>query len=195
MRVVYRKPGEGDGKTDELFFVMGACPVVTKMVVMTDHFRMLARYNRIANERLYAKCAELDVEEYRRERRGSFGSIHGLLNHVLLGDGIWMSRFKGEGKNTPPLNTVLFEDFAELRVARAKQDVGIERFFEEADDSFVGRLLDYTNSQGKHCVETMPVAVLHFFNHQTHHRGQVHVMLSQTSVAPPSLDLHRILNP
>lgn len=168
---------------------------MTKIVVMIAHFRMLAHYNRIANERLYASCAELDEEEYRAQRRGSFGSIHRLLNHILLGDGIWMSRFEGRGKTTPPLNTVLFEDFAELRLARVEQDLAIERFFEEADDSFVGRSLDYTNSQGKHCVETTPVAVLHFFNHQTHHRGQVHVMLSQTSVAPPSLDLHRILNP
>jgi uncharacterized damage-inducible protein DinB len=165
------------------------------MVVMIAHFRMLARYNRIANERLYAACAELDVEEYRRERRGSFGSIHGLLNHVLLGDGIWMSRFEGSGKTTPPLNTVLFEDFAELRLARVKQDVAIERFFEAVDEGFLEKSVSYVNSKGKEYVESAPVMLLHFFNHQTHHRGQVHVMLSQTSVAPPPLDLHRILNP
>ena len=56
-----------------------------------DSFRMLARYNRIANERLYEQCGKLDLVEYRRERRGSFGSIHALLNHILLGDRIWMS--------------------------------------------------------------------------------------------------------
>src|SRR5579863_3699419 len=82
------------------------------------YFRMLARYNRIANERLYASCAQLDHVEYRRERRGSFGSIHGLLNHIVLGDRIWMGRFEGNGSGTPPLNTVLFEDFHALRLAR-----------------------------------------------------------------------------
>ena len=159
---------------------------------MLDAFRMLARYNRIANERLYETCALLDAGEYRRERDGSFGSIHALLNHVLPADRIWMSRFAGGGRTTPPLNTVLFDVFAELRAARAVQDAEMESFFEQADGSFLEKPLSYRNSLGKECVEQVPVAVLHFFNHQTHHRGQVHVMLSQTEIKPPSLDLIRI---
>ena len=162
---------------------------------MLDAFRMLARYNRIANERLYEACGRLEPVEFRRERKGSFGSIHGLLNHLLLGDRIWMSRFAGRGHTTPPLNSILFEDFSELRSARAAQDEEIEAFFAQADSDFLQRQLPYTNNQGKDYVETAPVAVLHFFNHQTHHRGQVHVMISQTNVKPPSLDMHRILNP
>ncbi len=86
---------------------------------MLDAFKMLARYNRIANARLYEQCSKLDPEEYVRERRGSFGSIHGLLNHILLGDRIWMSRFAGGGKTTPPLNSVLFETFDEPSAQRA----------------------------------------------------------------------------
>jgi uncharacterized damage-inducible protein DinB len=162
---------------------------------MLDAFRMLARYNRSANERLYEQCGKLELAEYRRERRGSFGSIHGLLNHILLGDRIWMSRFAGGGNTTPPLNTILFESLVELSAARSQQDASIEAFFEKVDDGFLTRPMHYTNSRGKDCVEASPVAVLHFFNHQTHHRGQVHVMLSQTDVPPPSLDLHRIFNP
>ena len=162
---------------------------------MLDAFRMLARYNRIANERLYEACAQLDPVEYRRKRKGSFGGIHALLNHILLGDRIWMSRFAGGGSTTPPLNTILFDNFAELRSGRAVQDAQIEAFFAEIDSDFLQRQLRYTNSLGKECVETPPVAVLHFFNHQTHHRGQVHVMISQTGVKPPALDMHRILNP
>lgn len=158
-------------------------------------FRILARYNSIANQTLYDKCAELDDSEYRRQRSGSFGSIHALLNHLLLGDCIWMSRFMGGGATTPPLDTILFENFENLRSARMEQDAGIEAFFEQAKDDFLERSLQYVNSRGKECVETPAVAVLHFFNHQTHHRGQVHVMLSQTEIKPPSLDLHRILNP
>jgi uncharacterized damage-inducible protein DinB len=60
---------------------------------LLSHFQMLARYNTIANERVFAKCAELDDAEYRKRRQGSLGSIHGLLNHLLLGDRIWMARF------------------------------------------------------------------------------------------------------
>jgi uncharacterized damage-inducible protein DinB len=162
---------------------------------MLDAFRIFARYNRIANERLYEQCGQLDAIEYRRERQGSFGSIHGLLNHILLGDRIWMSRFAGGGTTTPPLNSILFDTFAELRLARTAKDEEIENFFGTIDDGFLARRLAYTNSQGKDYVEPAPVAVLHLFNHQTHHRGQVHVLLSQTNVKPPSLDMHRILNP
>jgi uncharacterized damage-inducible protein DinB len=63
------------------------------------------------------------------------------------------------------------------------------------DGDFLTRPLSYKNSLGVECTDAAPRAVLHFFNHQTHHRGQVHVMLSQTDVKPPSLDMHRILNP
>jgi uncharacterized damage-inducible protein DinB len=162
---------------------------------LLDVFRTLAFYNKAANARLYEQCAKLDLAEYRRERPGSFGSIHALLNHTLLGDRIWMSRFAGGGTTTPPLNTILFETFAELSAARSEQDAGIENFFANVDDGFGGRSLSYTNSLGKDCRDSAPHAVLHFFNHQTHHRGQVHVMLSQTAVPPPTLDMHRILNP
>jgi uncharacterized damage-inducible protein DinB len=159
------------------------------------HFPMLARYNRIANERLYEKCGQLDSFEYRKQRQGSFGSIHGVLNHILLGDRIWMSRFRGGGHSTPALNTVLFSNFAELHAARKDQDNEIEAFFKTLEAGFLNRSFCYTNNQGREYREEASVAVSHFFNHQTHHRAQVHVMLSQTGVAPPSLDLHRIINP
>jgi uncharacterized damage-inducible protein DinB len=162
---------------------------------MSAHFQTLARYNRIANQRLYSKVAELDDAEYRKQRAGSFGSIHGLLNHILLGDRIWMSRFEGGGESTPALNTVLFDDFVALRSAREEQDAAIESFFGRMDEAFLDRLFGYVNNAGKHYVEQAGVAIAHFFNHQTHHRGQVHVMLSQTGVQPPPLDLHRIMNP
>src|SRR5437870_155814 len=162
---------------------------------LTSHFCMLARYNRAANERLYYACAGLDDGEYRRQRAGSLGSIHALLNHLLLGDRIWMARFEGAGHNTLPLNTILYEGFPDLRAARSTEDRRIERFFESPEDAFFSRTFAYVNNQGRNYVETAPVAVAHFFNHQTHHRGQVHVMLSQTGAQPPSLDLHRIVNP
>ena len=158
-------------------------------------FQKLAHYNRIANQRLYDSCAQISDDEYRRQRAGSFGSIHALLNHILLGDRIWMSRFSGEGKTTPPLNTVLYDEFSALRTAREQEDTTTEQFFQNAPMSFLTGKLSYTNSRGVYCEEAAVPAVLHMFNHQTHHRGQVHVMLSQCGVQPPSLDMHRILNP
>ncbi|MGH9446805.1 MAG: DinB family protein, partial [Terriglobia bacterium] len=155
---------------------------------LLNNFQMLARYNRIANERLFDRCAELDDAEYRKQRQGSFGSIHGLLNHILLGDQIWMARFEEKKRTTPALNTILFDEFSALRSARVEQDALIESFFARLDASFLSRSFPYTGSRGRDYVEEAPLAISHFFNHQTHHRAQVHVMLSQTPVLPPSLD-------
>ena len=160
-----------------------------------NHFQLLARYSRTANQRLYAQCALLDDVEYRRARPGPFGSIHGLLNHLLLADGIWMSRFEGGGETTPALDTVLHHHFPDLRNAREQMDQRITAFFDAADAGVLAKGFSYINNQGKPYRETAPVALAHFFNHQTHHRGQVCVMLAATPVKPPSLDLHRILNP
>ena len=159
------------------------------------HFKMLARYNCVANQRLLDACGRLNDSEYRKQRQGSFGSIHGLLNHILLGDQIWMDRFSGGGQKTPVLSTILFDNFVDLRAGRVDQDTRIEAFFGHLEPEFFSRSIRYTNNQGKEYSEEAPVAVSHFFNHQTHHRGQVHAMLSQTPVQPPSLDLHRIINP
>jgi uncharacterized damage-inducible protein DinB len=173
-------------------------------VSLAEHFQMLARYNRMANERIYEVCAQLCDEERRKQRAGSFGSIHALLNHLLLGDRIWMARFiaasdasrpRGAGHTTPPLNAILFENFDDLRRARTAKDAAIETFFDSLHDDVCDQSFTYVNNQGKDHVEPALVAFSHFFNHQTHHRGQIHVMLSQTEVAPPSLDLHRIINP
>src|SRR5271154_528191 len=145
---------------------------------------MLARYNRTANERLFAKCAQLDDAECRKQRAGSFGSIHALLNHILLGDRRWIGLFESGERVTPPLNQILYDDFFALRSAREREDVRMESFFAGLDDAFWDRSFVYTNNQGKDYVETAHVACTHLFNHRTHHRGQVHVMLSQTPVAP-----------
>jgi uncharacterized damage-inducible protein DinB len=162
---------------------------------MIRHFQTLAYYNRIANERLYEACAKLSDGEYRKPRAGSFGSIHGLLNHILLGDTIWLARFEGGGATTPALDSVLHDEFPALRAARAAHDARIEAFFAALTGDAFSRSIAYVNNQGKNYVESAPVAFSHFFNHQTHHRGQITVMLSQTPVKPPSLDLHRIVNP
>jgi uncharacterized damage-inducible protein DinB len=162
---------------------------------LVAHFQVLARYNRIANERLFSKCDELEDSEYRKQRAGSFVSIHGLLNHILLGDRRWLGLFEHGERLTPPLNQILCDDFSDLRSAREREDARIQSFFANLDDAFWSRSFAYTNNQGKDYLETAHVACSHLFNHQTHHRGQVHVMLSQTRVMPPSLDLHRIVNP
>ena len=114
-----------------------------------EHFKRLALYNRLANEKLFEVCGALDDAEYRKARKGSFGGIAALLNHILLGDQIWMSRFEGGGGTTPPLDTTLFENFNELKAGRAEMDRRIESFFENLDPGLAGKTLRYLNSRGE----------------------------------------------
>ncbi len=155
----------------------------------------MARYNRLANETLYAACAELDEDELKQSRPSFFGSIHRTLNHILLGDRIWLGRFEGEVMASTELDAVLYEDFAELRHARVAEDARLEAFAANLDRSFLEGTVHYRNHAGQDCTDPKPLCLVHLFNHQTHHRGQVHDMLSQTAVPPPSLDLHRLIIP
>jgi uncharacterized damage-inducible protein DinB len=86
---------------------------------MTEIWAQYARYNRLANETLYAACAGLSGAEYRRDLGAFFGSVHGTLNHLLVGDTIWMARFEGGSHPSTNLDAILFERFDALREARA----------------------------------------------------------------------------
>ncbi len=162
---------------------------------LTSHFQMLAQYNGLANHKLYEACALLSDEERKLVRPAFFKSIHGTLNHILVGDRIWMTRFQGLEIPSTGLNTILYEDFLELRQVREAEDEKIKTFFLNLDDNFFTQTIQYRNNAGNLHVDPVELLITHFFNHQTHHRGQVHDQLSQTSVKPPSLDMHRILRP
>ena len=156
---------------------------------MRDHFRRFAAYNRWANERLYAACAALPEAEYKASRPAFFGSIHRTLNHILLADRIWLDRLLATGAPALPLDTELCTSLAELSAARAAEDDRIAAYVDGLDGAALGRAVSYRNTRGIACDDACGVILQHFFNHQTHHRGQVHDMLMATPVAPPSLDL------
>ncbi|MBM3647437.1 MAG: damage-inducible protein DinB [Alphaproteobacteria bacterium] len=162
---------------------------------MTTDWALYARYNRLANERLYEACARLSDQDRWRDLGAFFKSVHGTLNHLLLGDRIWMTRFAGGSHPSTGLDAILFESFDELCAARAEMDGRIERFFAALPDGFLDRSLSYVNNAGVASVDPAAVIVPHFFNHQTHHRAQIHTLLSQLGQAPPVLDLHRVLRP
>jgi uncharacterized damage-inducible protein DinB len=162
---------------------------------MTAPWAQYARYNRLANEKLYEVCADLSDEERRRDLGAFFRSVHGTLNHLLLGDRIWMTRFEGGEHPSTDLGAILFDDFTELRRARAGMDARIEAFFARLSDGFETGNLRYVNNSGVDTADPLAVILPHFFNHQTHHRAQVHTLLSQLGRDPPVLDLHRVLRP
>ena len=153
------------------------------------YFQTLARYNQWANERLYAACAELADADYRAPRQAFFGSIHGTLNHLLVADRIWMGRLEGPDSGLRQLNQILYEDFQELRAAREAEDRRIVRFMDGLGQETLDGVLTYTTTTGAPMETPWVWTLAHLFNHQTHHRGQAHGLLSQTPVAPPPLDL------
>lgn len=165
------------------------------MRAMSGLWAQYATYNRRANEALYAACAGLSGTEYRRNLGAFFGSVHGTLNHLLLGDTIWMTRFEGGTHPSTNLDAILFEKFDALRLAREQMDRRIERFFATLPDGFERKSVRYINNAGIESEDPLEVILPHFFNHQTHHRAQVHTLLSQLGHAPPVLDLHRVLRP
>ena len=162
---------------------------------MTAIWAQYARYNRLANQHLYEACACLSDEERRRDLGAFFKSVHGTLNHLVLGDRIWMTRFEGGEHPSTDLGAVLFEAFDALRAARVDMDRRIEAFFADLPPDFLERSLRYVNNSGFDTTDPASVIVPHFFNHQTHHRAQVHTLLSQLGQDAPVLDLHRVLRP
>lgn len=156
-----------------------------------------ARYNTLANERLYDACAGLDDGVRKRDAGAFFGSLHGTLNHLLLGDRIWMARFTGETAPSTNLDAILFDAFDALRDARKAMDARIEAFFAAPSADFWDRPVRYVNNEGRVFEDSPLLLVPHFFNHQTHHRGQAHALLSQLGMGKrtPVLDLHRVIKP
>ena len=103
------------------------------------HFQMMARYNWLANERLYECCARLSDAERKKNRRAFFKSIHGTLNHIMVGDRNWMTRFEGGVASSARLDIILYDDFNELRAARVREDERIERFAAALKNSWTAR--------------------------------------------------------
>ena len=158
----------------------------------TSRYRMFAGYNRWCNERLYDAAAAMSAADYRRDRGAFFKSLHGTLNHLLVGDVIWMQRFTGEGKLPKSLDQILYEDFGELHAARRKMDERIIRYVEGLNEGDLLRPIRYrTFSKPADIEQQLAPALDHFFNHQTHHRGQAHALLSGVigNDKTPSFDL------
>jgi len=151
---------------------------------------MFAHYNAWANSRLYETAARLSSEQYRADRGAFFKSVHGTLNHLLVTDRIWMHRFTGEGDAPNRLDAILFETFGELRAAREAEDRRILGFVEGLDDRRIEGTIKYRRvSSPEEFEQALAPALAHWFNHQTHHRGQVHALLTGLLGQAPELDL------
>jgi uncharacterized damage-inducible protein DinB len=155
-----------------------------------DQFMMLAAYNSWVNRRLYEAASFLSQADYRADHGVFFGSLHGTLNHLLLGDRIWLRRFTGIGEVPADLDAVLYGEFAALREARFIEDLRIERYIADlTPEDLAGTLRYQTTRQPAEIEQYLAPLLLHFFNHQTHHRGQAHSILTRLRGEAPSFDL------
>lgn len=157
---------------------------------MPAHWQMFAGYNAWANALVYDQAARLSDADYRADCGAFFKSVHGTLNHLLVTDRIWMHRFTGENETTQQLDAILHESFDDLRAARVVEDARIVAFIDGLEEARLARTFTYRAiSRPAQVVQTLDDALAHFFNHQTHHRGQVHCLLTNLTGQGPCLDL------
>lgn len=159
-------------------------------MTLLDHIRIMASYNAWANTRVYDAAAALPEADYRADRGAFFRSVHGTLNHLLVTDRVWMGRFTGE---TPPplaLDAILFEDRAAIRAARETEDRRIVAFAAGLTPSDLESIIRFRRVSAPESYEQgLGAALVHLFNHQTHHRGQIHAVLTGLEAEAPELDL------
>ncbi|AOO80771.1 DinB family protein [Bosea vaviloviae] len=154
--------------------------------------RTMAHYNAWQNDSLYAAAASLSDEARRLERGAFFGSIHGTFCHLLWGDRMWLSRFAGTPKPSVPgsESVRMIEAWSELLAERRVTDALIGEWAATlSPDWLAGDLTWVSGLSRRELTKPKALLVAHMFNHQTHHRGQVHAMLTAAGAKPDDTDL------
>ncbi|MBX3575677.1 MAG: damage-inducible protein DinB [Rhizobiaceae bacterium] len=155
---------------------------------MKQHFMMMAAYNRWANVRVYDAAAELSDREWQKDTGAFFGSMMGTLNHLVATDRIWMKRFTGLGEAPRALDAIVDRSFEGLRAARVVEDARIMEWVDAlSEEELEGRFTYVTMTDVRTVSQRIAPVLAHLFNHQTHHRGQAHTIL--TMLGKPSLGL------
>ena len=154
--------------------------------------QMMSRYNQWQNQNLYSAADTLSDDDRRTDRGAFFKSIHGTLSHILWADRVWLARFRGQPVNfgTIAQSPEMIGDWGTLKAERTKMDQDIQEWaslIESAD--LCGELVFYSVSMDKEVRSERGLCVVHMFNHQTHHRGQAHALLTASGVTPSATDL------
>lgn len=170
----------------------------TPAMIGASYAITMAAYNSEMNRRLYAAAAKL-TDGARRVERGAFwGSIHGTLCHLLWGDSMWMSRFDGWAKpnGTIKESAHMIEAFDALMIARTEADAKIAAWAERLTDDWLRQdLVWFSGTTGRELKMPRDLLVTHFFNHQTHHRGQAHALITAAGEQTGDTDLFIVARP
>lgn len=150
---------------------------------MLTLFRDLAQYNQEMNKHLYAHLSDMPDDKRKADEGLFFTSIHGTLNHILLVDNIWLARIQSEHYPVQSLDQELYGDFAQLRLHQKKMDKHIRDLVNGLDDGELHRPVKYRSIATREEVN-LPLrrVLLHLFNHQTHHRGQITAVMSRHGI-------------
>jgi len=156
------------------------------------YVQRMARYNRWQNENLYGVADRLSDAERRQDRGAFFGSIHNTLSHLLWADYTWMARFSDWPMPKVGIrqSVSLYPDWDNLKRERVASDERLIAWSDTIDPAWLaGDMTWFSGSIQRDVSKPMWQLVTHFFNHQTHHRGQVHAMLTQAGGKPHDTDL------
>ena len=165
-------------------------------MITPAYVRTMAAYNAEMNRRLYGGAARLSDAERRQPRGAFWNSIHGTLSHLLWGDQQWMSRFDNWPRPDVAIkqSADLIDDFATLSSAREKADSDISRWAAKVDDGWMAEdMVWFSGAAGREMRAPKGLLVTHFFNHQTHQRGQVHAMLTAAGQETGDTDLFLLI--
>jgi uncharacterized damage-inducible protein DinB len=161
-------------------------------MITPAYIRTMAAYNAEMNRRLYGAAARLSDAERRAQHGAFWGSIHGTLTHILWGDRQWMSRFDNWPKPATPIKESgrMIDDFADLAAARETADADIARWARKVDEAWLGEeMVWFSGAANREVRAPKGLLVTHFFNHQTHHRGQAHALLTAVGQETGDTDL------
>ena len=162
-------------------------------MITPDYCRLMARYNAWQNLSLYNAARGLSDADRQRDRGAFFGSIEGTLCHLLWADLIWMSRLDG-GVGPKPVpfgpETARAYDWSEMLALRPQVDARIASWaWMVTEAELAGDLTWHSAVMQRDLSKPMALCVMHVFNHQTHHRGQVHAMLTAAGARPDDTDI------
>lgn len=162
------------------------------MKIGRQYCEMMARYNTWQNRQVFDLLRDVDPAELTRDRGAFFGSILATLSHLLWGDHIWMSRF--DGGSAPDVggeqSTVYVPTLGAWEAERFRMDGRIRLWAEALDNvDLQGDLVWYSGLSGRELSKPLAQCVVGMFNHQTHHRGQVHAMMTAAGLTAPVSDL------
>jgi len=148
-----------------------------------------AHANRLANRRLQAALVNLSTSELHARRTSFFPTLIGTLNHLLAVDRYYIAALHGEADMAEQHRRFApHDELAPYAAAQDASDNKLIAFCDKLDDASVGAEVAMDRGEGRVQRDRAGYVLAHLFMHQTHHRGQVHSMLSGTHVKPPQLD-------